>query len=423
MRKIVPVVLWILVAVAGGWMVFQNLHTDEQGIVATPVPQQGDTIADSHGRVFANVPWKHLPDVDHFKLTDQNGDEFDSADLTGQAYVVSFFFAKCPSFCMDLNKELDRVNTALKDTDIRFLTLTVDPEHDTPEVLHKYAKGFGAVPERWAYLTGQKYKLVEIGEHMFDVPVDPNTHTDNILLVDKWGRYRDRFKWDQPHDMKRFIKVAKEVAAETEPPLNNTIKTRNVMAGFERTDLNNVPWVRDFHLTERSGEKFFSRDLVGEVWIGNFFFSSCPGICKTQNKYLRDLQKRLGDKCPRVVSITTDPVNDTPEHLREFADRLDADAQRWLFCTGDSVLIKRIGSEFFRAHADADHHSSRLYIVDRWGDVRGDFDWQDAEQEVEMLRLVEQLKAESRPQRPVDSMKRSVNTKPETKTDDTGASE
>ena len=414
MRYKIPILLWTLVAFAAGGLIYLKTNNpsgkveNPEGVSDIDPNANLDVQLDTTGRAFKNILWKHLPDVDRFKLIDQNGEEFDSADLTGQAYVVSFFFASCPTFCRDLNKEIDRVNAALRNTDIRFLTLTVDPANDTPEVLNKYAQGYDAKPERWAFLTGQKYQLVEIGEHMFNVPIDPSTHTDNILLVDKWGRYRDRFKWDQPYDMKRFIEVAKQVAAEAEPPLNDTIKTRNVLAGFEQPDLNNVRWIRDFHLTERSGKKFFSRDLVGEVWICNFFFSTCPGICQAQNKYLRDLQKRIGEKCPRIVSITTDPATDTPEHLREFANGLGADPENWLFLTGDRMLIKRIGSEFFKADSGGQHHSSLLYVVDRWGDVRGKFDWEQASQEIEMLGLIGELEAETRPPRPADSLKRQV---------------
>ncbi|MDG2183883.1 MAG: SCO family protein [Mariniblastus sp.] len=399
----VRVFLWVLVVLSAAGVIY--LRSGDRRVVESPMvasidkdESDGTNLQlDSTGRAFAEVPWEYLPNVDRFELIDQEGNKFDSADLAGQAYVVSFFFASCPTFCMDLNKEIDRVNSALKGTDIRFLTLTVDPKNDTPEVLNKYADGFGAKPDRWAFLTGQNYQLVEIGENMFNVPVNPETHTDNILLVDKWGRYRDRFKWDQPYDMKRFIKVAKEVAAETKPPLGEKVETRNVLAGVEREELNDIRWVRDFFLTERTGEKFFSRDLTGEVWIANFFFSNCPGVCKAQNQYLRNLQKRLGDECPRLVSITTDPARDTVEHLREFADTLEADPENWLFLTGNPVLIKRIGSEFFKADSGAEHHSSLLYVVDRWGQVRGKFDWENAADEVEMIKLVKVLEGEDRP--------------------------
>lgn len=409
--------LWVLVVLSAAGVIYLrsvDSGTVNQRRVASIDKDEDDSTnlqLDSTGRAFAKVPWEHLPSVDRFELIDQDGNKFDSADLAGQAYVVSFFFASCPTFCMDLNKEIDRVNSALKGTDVRFLTMTVDPKNDTPEVLNRYAEGFGAKPDRWAFLTGQNYQLVEIGENMFNVPVNPETHTDNILLVDKWGRYRDRFKWDQPYDMKRFIRVAKEVAAETKPPLGEKVETRNVLAGVERAELNDIRWVRDFFLTERTGEKFFSRDLTGEVWIANFFFSNCPGVCKAQNQYLRNLQKRLGDDCPRIVSITTDPARDTVEHLREYADALGADPENWLFLTGNPVLIKRIGSEFFKADSGDEHHSSLLYVVDRWGQVRGKFDWENAADEVEMIKLVKVLEGEDRPNVCVDEEK--VTVKPE----------
>ena len=402
MRYLIPVTLWILVVVGVVLFWFRPDPTPVTG------PTDLVTIESKDGAVMIDVPWEHLPDVDRFKLIDQNGNEYDTADLVGKPYVVSFFFATCPSFCRDLNNEIFRVNKELKDTDIQFLTLSVDPKKDTPEVLGKYAANYEATPDRWAFLTGQLYQLKAVGERMFNVPVDPATHTDNILLVDKWGRYRDRFKWSQPLDMKRFVKVAKELAAETEPPLGKIIRTRNAMAGFEQTDLEQIEWVREFYLTERSGKKFFSRDMVGEVWIANFFFSTCPGICKYQNEYLRDLQKRIGEKCPRIVSITTQPKTDTPELLREYAKSFGADETDWLFCAGSAELIPRIGSEFFEAVAKDGHHSSQLFVVDRWGEVRGDFNWENPKQEIEMLKLIERLKRETRPQRPVDPPKLKV---------------
>lgn len=395
MRRAIPIILWVLVAIAA-WSIIASR-------VATITPEQ-QPIEESTppGIVLVDVPWEHLQDVDRFELTDQNGDNFDTAKLVGKPYVVSFFFATCPTFCLDLNKEIERINRSVKNVDMQFLTISVDPDKDTPEVLGKYAERFGAKPERWAFLTGDLYKIKEVGEHMFNVVIDKNTHTDSILLVDKWGRYRDRFKWDQPYDMKRFVKVAKELAAETEPPFGQTIKTRNAMAGHEPKDMNNVRWIREFHLTERSGEPFFSRQLTGEVWVGSFFFSSCPGICKKQNEYIRSLQKRLADKAPKFVSITTDSVNDTPQELRKYADGIGADSDNWLFLTGNSHLIERIGSEFFHAQASEGHHSSLFYVVDRWGDIRGSFDWQDIKEETEMIRLIDELRLEQRPPNPLE---------------------
>jgi cytochrome oxidase Cu insertion factor (SCO1/SenC/PrrC family) len=133
------------------------------------------------------------------------------------------------------------------------------------------------------------------------------------------------------------------------------------------------------------------------VWIASFFFTTCPGVCIELNQYLAGLQRRLADHPATLVSITTDPKNDTPAVLKEYSQKLGADRDIWMFCTGDDSLIKRIGAEFFRAYATGGHHSTQLYVVDRWGNVRGDFDWRDPVGEVQMFELIDKLNAEATP--------------------------
>ena len=280
-----------------------------------------------------------------------------------------------------------------------FVTISVDPQNDTPEVLNRYAADFDADPKDWVFLTGQLSDIRAVGEQSFRVIVDRDIHTEDILLVDRWGRYRDRFKWNDAYDTKRFLSVAKDVLAETKPPLEETFLSRNMMASAIPSDLSSIKWIREFHLTDQDNQPFFSRDLTGQVWIGNFFFTTCPGICPEQNRYLAALQKRLGDEHPaHIVSISSDPNTDTPTVLSQYANEIGADTDSWTFCTSDKpILIKRIGGEFFKAHSDGGHHSSRLFVVDRFGNVRGDFDWQDPADEVKMLELIDQLNKEQVP--------------------------
>ncbi len=410
MKQTMPFILWTLVILVAGIMAFDRFFGESD--LSDGFAGSSSGIANGHDpslppdAMMAEIPWRHLPGIDRFKLTDQNGDEFDSAKLAGKPYAVCFFFANCPTICRDLNKRVEMLSRQLKKTDIQFVSISVDPENDTPEVLKRYAADFGAVPDRWAFLTGQRYQVQQVGKQNFQVTIDKEFHIDNILLVDKWGRYRDRFKWDDPLDTKRFLKVAKELAAEETVPLNKTVVTRNAIAGHRPDDWNLIPMIREFWLTGSNGSTFYSRDMTGSVWIANFFFTSCPTVCQEQAQYLQGLQKRLGDQPTRIVSITTDPVTDRPEVLRGFANRHAADPERWMFCTGESVLIPRIGAEFFGAAAKpADgtpggHHTSELFVVDRWGKVRGRFGWKDAagaEDEIAMLKLVERLWQEETP--------------------------
>ncbi len=393
MNKTIPILLWMLVLVFGGITFFYLKTKDKTG-----GPGNGSVfVINNEGKAYQQIPWKHLQNVPSFQLTNQEGEALDSAELAGRPYVVSFFFAQCPSICRDLNKQIQILRERLDDPEIAFLSISVDPENDTPEVLKRYAADFDADVKSWQFLTGELYKVQEIGEHSFQVIVDKETHTDNILLVDRWGRFRDRFKWDDPYDMKRFLNVAKDVLAEQSPPLNSSFETRNMMAGATPSDIESIKWIRDFHLTDQDEQKFFSRDLTGEVWIANFFFSSCPGICIKQNEYLAGLQKRLADHPASIVSITTDADKDTPGVLRTYANQVGADLNSWTFLTGNKTLIKRIGGEFFKATASEEHHSSRLFVVDRWGQVRGNFDWQKPADEVQMLQLIDKLNQEVQP--------------------------
>ncbi len=396
MRNLIPIVLWLLVAACGAVVAWQAVKSAISPAVT------GQDHSKVPGAVFENVPWKHLPDIDQFKLTDQNGDEFDSAKMAGTPYAVSFFFATCPSICRDLNTQVSRLNDQLRKVDIAFVSVSVDPENDTPDVLNRYAQDYDAHAPRWSFLTGPKHKVVKIGSHQFNVDVTPATHTDNILLVDKWGRYRDRFKWDDPYDMKRFLEVASQVAVETKPPLRKTITTRNALAGKKPIDLNVIPWLHEFHLTDQDGEPFFSRELTGNVWIANFFLVDCPGVCVQQNEYLLKLKTtlstRLREDAPPIISITSNPTVDTPERLKSYANRTGANIDGWRFLTSDSdTLIKRLGSEFFGVSADKTNHSSLMFVVDRWSNLRGKFDWQQDGQEEAMLTLIEQLQQEAAP--------------------------
>ena len=215
-------------------------------------------------------------------------------------------------------------------------------------------------------------------------------------MIDRWGKYRDRFKWDDPYDMKRFVEVAKDVLSEQEPPLEKSFRTRNVLAGIDKK-IDTVKWVQEFWLTDQDKKKFYSRDLTGQVWICSFFFSTCPGICVEQNEYISGLQNRLKDHPAKLVSITTDPSNDTPSKLKAYANKIGADLENWKFLSGSDAWTRRISEEYFRAYNSGGHHSSQLYVVDKWGNIRGDFDWRDPNGEIKMLDLIDELNSETRP--------------------------
>jgi cytochrome oxidase Cu insertion factor (SCO1/SenC/PrrC family) len=348
------------------------------------------------GREFVDIPWKRLPQMLRFRLTERSGEMFDSATMAGKPYVISFFFANCPTICRELNRQIQRLNHEFSGTELRFASLTVDPENDTAERLRQYASEFEADPKQWLFLTGQMFRIREIGEKQFRVIIDGVNHTGDLFLIDRWGRYRDRFTWDDPREMKRFSEVVREVLAESQPPLEKTVHTRNVLASLSHAQTRLLPWLYDFQLTDQDGKEFWSRDLTGKVWVASMFFTSCPGICPRQNRFLADLQGDIAGRDAELVSISTDPETDSPAILRQYARTMAAGAH-WRFLTGEMNYIRRIGSEFLGIAAEGEHHSSMLVVVDKWGNVRGRIDWQSEGATARLLALIDELDLEQAP--------------------------
>jgi protein SCO1/2 len=128
-----------------------------------------------------------------------------------------------------------------------------------------------------------------------------------------------------------------------------------------------------FTLTERSGKPFDSASLRGKVWLASVFFANCPGPCFRENQALADILREIPDPDFMVVSVTCDPENDTPESLRRYADRFEADPVRWKFLTGDMATIKQIANGTFLLPAEVGVHSERGVVFDREGRLRGSY--------------------------------------------------
>jgi cytochrome oxidase Cu insertion factor (SCO1/SenC/PrrC family) len=128
-----------------------------------------------------------------------------------------------------------------------------------------------------------------------------------------------------------------------------------------------------FTLTERNGKPFESASLRGKVWLASVFFANCPGPCFRENQALADILRNIQDPDFMVVSVTCDPENDTPESLRRYADRFEADPDRWKFLTGDMATIKEIANGTFLLPAEVGVHSERGVVFDREGRLRGSY--------------------------------------------------
>ena len=148
---------------------------------------------------------------------------------------------------------------------------------------------------------------------------------------------------------------------------------------------------RPFVLTDQAGEAFDSRSLAGKVWVGSVFFANCPGPCFRENQALADMLREIDSPDLVVVSLTCDPENDTPEVLRRYAERFDADTSRWKFLTGDMETIKTIANQSFRLPAEVGVHSERGVVFDRQGRLRGGYHLLQADRVDLLKKLVREV--------------------------------
>jgi cytochrome oxidase Cu insertion factor (SCO1/SenC/PrrC family) len=154
-------------------------------------------------------------------------------------------------------------------------------------------------------------------------------------------------------------------------------------------------WMTGFTLTERNEKQVQWSDLKGQVTITNFFFTSCPAQCLQQSQKVGEVMGSYRGKPVTAVSITCDPDIDSPERLREYADRLKADPKQWLFLTGELTYIRRVEAELFSVMLDKQTHTERLIVADKWGNLRGSFLWNKLDEVTKLRLLVDELLAET----------------------------
>ncbi len=137
-----------------------------------------------------------------FELVDQDGNPFRLEDLRGKVWAVNTFFTSCKSVCPGLMRAMKQVQDELDKArvdDVHLLSITVDPENDTPEVVKEYARKLGADFDRWTFVTGKPeavHALVvggiktAMGEPEMTDNVIQIAHSAKIALVDGDGRVR-----------------------------------------------------------------------------------------------------------------------------------------------------------------------------------------------------------------------------------------
>ena len=133
--------------------------------------------------------------VPGFMLVDQDGQSFGSPQLLGKIWIADFVYSRCPGPCPMISSRMGELQKPLRDTDVKLVSFSVDPQRDTPSVLREYAARLNAQPGRWAFLTGDKATIYRLSRDGFKLAAADGTsgepiHSTRLVLVDRSGTIR-----------------------------------------------------------------------------------------------------------------------------------------------------------------------------------------------------------------------------------------
>lgn len=172
-------ILWLMILVAAvtGYIFFKLLGWRDQ---ARRVPQ--------HVQVdYAKLAQDRNLGPREFVLTDQDGNLFTSDELRGKVWVLSFFFKNCAKECLELNRKLAELQQAIPNAEVQFVSISCNPEIDTPQELQMYRQGFRGDPLRWHMLTGNFNYIDEKIAKPLQLTYKRSDHTQRVVIFGRDG--------------------------------------------------------------------------------------------------------------------------------------------------------------------------------------------------------------------------------------------
>lgn len=183
---------------------------------------------------------KNFGTVPAFSLVERSGKQIILADLLGRVWIANFIYTHCPDTCPLQSAQMALLQKELMaERDLRLVSISVDPERDTATVLSEYAERFGADPDRWLFLTGEKKAIYRLAQEGFRLSaVDPEEgvrswlfgvapvmahhgqvgktflHSSRFVLVDRQARIRGYYQFNDDEAMGRLVNHVKTLLRE-----------------------------------------------------------------------------------------------------------------------------------------------------------------------------------------------------------------
>ncbi len=175
-------------------------------------------------------PLPVLERVPDFRLVSSNEESISGASFAGKIWVADFIFTRCSGVCPILSARMARIQNALaldEEDLVHLVSFSVDPNHDTPEVLRAYADRFGAQEGRWTFVTGDRTSLHNLIRDGFRLAVAERaagevqdsdeliTHSDRFVLVDRDLRIRAYYRGTEAETVDQILRDIARLRAES----------------------------------------------------------------------------------------------------------------------------------------------------------------------------------------------------------------
>lgn len=209
-KAILALMLAILLPMTGYLLV---KHYSKEAVVMPRKYYIPDSVVvrNENGKNITDTVWHRVKNIE---FTNQLGNKVDLDSLHGRIIVMDFFFTRCPSICPGLARSMKRLQDSFTKNDsiVQFISVSIDPEHDSVQQLRKFADRFNINHDTWWMVTGSKkdiydFALHEIRANVADPGVDTAfIHTENFFLLDSNRIVRGYYNGFDTAAMTRLVK-------------------------------------------------------------------------------------------------------------------------------------------------------------------------------------------------------------------------
>lgn len=289
-----------------------------------------------------------------YELQDHNGikvllDEI----IRDKIVVINFIFTSCKTICPPMGANFVALKKQLGEgvnDDLVMLSISIDPSTDTPQRLKAWKQNFTSEEDDiWTLLTGEKATIDKLLKDLGVFTPLIDEHAPIIIMGNA-----NNSDWIRTNGLADADVLAGKVTEYLDEKKQ------------ERRMNEDKSYFTDLVVEDQNGEefKFYSDLLKDKIVFINPFFADCPGSCPIMHTMMKDVQAHLGDQLGQSVvmlSITVDPVNDTPEKLKDYAASYGA-KPGWHFLSGSATNVNTIMRKLGKYVEAREQHDTVILI-------------------------------------------------------------